>query len=49
MKLISHSQTPVLSRSHMPKEITVNSLMFAGIYVCIFETKQCSRGIIFAV
>ena len=28
---------------------TVNSLMFAGINVCVFETKPCSRGIIFAV
>ncbi len=28
---------------------TVNSLMFVGIYVCIFETKPCSRGLILAV
>ena len=24
-------------------------LMFAGIYVCVFETTPCSRGLIFAV
>ena len=28
---------------------TVNSLMFTGINVCIFETKPCSWGLIFAV
>ncbi len=28
---------------------TVNSLMFAGINVCIFETKPCLWGLIFAV
>ena len=28
---------------------TVNSLMFAGINVCVFETKPCSRGLIFVV
>ncbi len=28
---------------------TVNSLMFAGINVCVFETIPCSWGIIFAV
>ncbi len=28
---------------------TVNSLMFVGINLCIFETKQCLRGLIFAV
>ncbi len=28
---------------------TVNSLMFAGINVCVFETKPCLRGLIFAV
>ncbi len=28
---------------------TVNSLMFVGINVCIFETKPCSQGLIFAV
>ena len=28
---------------------TVNSLMFAGINVCLFETKTCSRGLIFPV
>ncbi len=27
----------------------VNSLMFAGINICIFETKPCSQGLIFAV
>ncbi len=27
---------------------TVNSLMFAGINVCVFETKPCSWGLIFA-
>ncbi len=29
--------------------ITVNSLMFAGINVCVFVTKPCSRGLMFAV
>ena len=28
---------------------TVNSLMFAGINVCVFEAKPCSWGLIFAV
>ncbi len=28
---------------------TVNSLMFAGINVCVFKTKPCSRGLIFVV
>ncbi len=28
---------------------TVNSLMFAGINVCVFETRPCSWGLIFAV
>ncbi len=28
---------------------TLNSLMFAGINVCVFETKPCLRGLIFAV
>ncbi len=27
----------------------VNSLMFAGINICIFETKPCLWGLIFAV
>ncbi len=27
----------------------VNSLTFAGINICIFETKRCLRGLIFAV
>ena len=27
----------------------VNSSMFAGINVCIFEAKPCSRGLIFVV
>ncbi len=29
------------------KKNTVNSLMFAGINDCIFETKPCSQGLIF--
>ncbi len=28
---------------------TVNSLMFVGINVCVFEAKPCLRGLIFAV
>ena len=28
---------------------TVNSFMFMGINICVFETKPCSRGLIFAV
>ncbi len=28
---------------------TVYSLMYAGINVCVFETKPCSQGLIFAV
>ncbi len=28
--------------------LTVNSLMFAGINICVFEAKPCSRGLIFA-
>ncbi len=28
---------------------TVNSLMFIGINVCVFEAKLCLRGLIFAV
>ena len=28
---------------------TINSLMFTGINVCVFETKPCSQGLIFAV
>ncbi len=28
---------------------TVNSLMFTGVNVYVFETKPCSRGLIFAV
>ncbi len=28
---------------------TVNSLMFAGINVCMFETKPCLWGLIFVV
>ncbi len=28
---------------------TVNSLMFAGINVCVFDAKPCLRGLIFAV
>ncbi len=28
---------------------TVNSLMFAGINVCVFETNPCLRGLIFAI
>ena len=31
------------------KVSTVNSLMFAGINVSVFETKPCLRGLIFAV
>ncbi len=31
------------------KFTTVNSLMFTGINVCAFETKQCLRGLIFTV
>ncbi len=31
------------------KKNTVNSFMFAGINVCIFETKPCLRGLIFVV
>ncbi len=30
-------------------QTTVNSLMFAGIVVCVFETKPCSQGLIFVV
>ncbi len=33
----------------VPVHDTVNSLMFAGIYVCVFETKAGSQGLIFAV
>ena len=33
----------------MIEYITVNSLMFADINVCVFETKPCLRGLIFAV
>ncbi len=28
---------------------TVNSLMFTGINVCVFETRPCSRVLMFAV
>ncbi len=28
---------------------TINSLIFMGINVCVFETKPCSRGVIFVV
>ena len=31
------------------RECTVNSLMFTGINVCVFETKPCLRGLLFAV
>ena len=34
---------------HKIETNTVNSLMFAGINVCVFETKLCLRGLIFAV
>ena len=48
-----HSQNPVdylpclenTTKSHS----TVHSLMFSGINVCVFETKPCSRGLMFAV
>ncbi len=30
-------------------QLTVNSLMFAGINVCVFVTKPCSWGLMFAV
>ncbi len=33
----------------MHVKCTVNSLMFAGVNVCVFETKPCSRRLIFAV
>ncbi len=40
----------MVSRLSMRAAHTLNSLMFAGIiYVCVFETKSFSRGLIFAV
>ncbi len=33
----------------LKSDSTINSLMFAGINVCVFGTKPCSRGLIFAV
>ncbi len=38
-----------LSKSLSVKSNTVNSLIFAGINVCVFESKPCSQGLIFAV
>ncbi len=31
-----------------PSLATVNSLIFVGIFVCVFETKPCSQRLIFA-
>ncbi len=41
----------VLSQMILQQELsfTVNSLMSAGINVCVFEAKQSSRGLIFVV
>ncbi len=39
-------------KPHIPsvyEQNTVNSLLLVGINVCVFETKPCSRGLIFAV
>ncbi len=53
--MIQHSDCQskfiILSRMLVPRKMAdpVNSLMFAGIKVCVFETKPCSQGLIFAV
>ncbi len=43
----SHQETPESATDI--SEGTVNSLMFAGINVCVFVTKPRSRGLMFAV
>ncbi len=38
-----------LKMKNREQQLTVNSLMFVGINVCVFETKPSLRGLIFAV
>ncbi len=44
----THLQTRYTSKN-IGQNNTVNSLIFAGINVCVFQTKPCLQGLIFVV
>ncbi len=50
LKCIRYSNYVIcISTGGIGSTSAVNSLTFAGINICVFETKPCSRGLIFAV